>query len=276
VCNLDCAFCPGTSRKAGFMDLAMFEKILNDVKPFSRFLFFHVMGEPLLHPEIDKFLDISDKYGFKVNITTNGTVIEEAKGKILGKPALRLVNFSLHILDEKEEKEADEYLKNVFAFIDDVKGTGTIVCLRLWNIEQKEKRKAARNEYVLNVIKRQFKLEADIEENPTDSNGIKIAENVYVNQATCFDWPDININDLSDKGFCLGLRDQAAILVDGTVVPCCLDSEGAMALGNINKKPFSEIIEGPRAKEIYKGFSERKAVEALCRKCGYRERFGLE
>jgi len=63
------------------------------------------------------------------------------------------------------------------------------------------------------------------------------------------------------------------ILVDGTVVPCCLDGEGVINLGNIHESDFSQIVESERANNIFNGFSRREAVEELCRKCGYRTKF---
>ncbi|MNH32245.1 hypothetical protein D3C79_926750 [compost metagenome] len=58
-------------------------------------------------------------------------------------------------------------------------------------------------------------------------------------------------------------------------MPCCLDGEGVINLGNVHEKPFSEIVEGERANKIVEGFSRREAVEELCRKCGYRQKFGM-
>src|SRR5690554_4856645 len=102
VCNLACTFCPQTKRKANFIKVDDFTKILNEIQPHTEYIYFHVKGEPLLHPHIDELLDISYEKGFKVNITSNGTLINKAKHKILGKPALRQLNFSLHSFDGHE------------------------------------------------------------------------------------------------------------------------------------------------------------------------------
>jgi radical SAM protein with 4Fe4S-binding SPASM domain len=79
--------------------------------------------------------------------------------------------------------------------------------------------------------------------------------------------------DFGESGFCLGLREQFAVLADGTVVPCCLDRNADMALGNIFKQPINDILEGERARRIVDGFSKRQIAEELCRKCSYRQRF---
>ncbi|MFA5523594.1 MAG: radical SAM/SPASM domain-containing protein [Tissierellales bacterium] len=277
VCNLSCRFCPQTMRPPEFMKLEIFNNILEQIKPYTDYIYFHVKGEPLLHPEIDKFLDLSYEKGFKVNITTNGTLIIKAKDKLLLKPALRQVNFSLHSFDGNDRLEnKDVYINNIISFIKEaIDKTETLISLRLWNLDKDNATnlQRKRNGQILEIIEKSFNLDYKIEEIVIPSRGIKIANRVYLNQDYEFKWPDLKEIEDEGKGFCYGLRNQIAILVDGTVVPCCLDGEGVIKLGNINKTLFSEIIENDRAKSIVNGFSRREAVEELCRKCGYMKRF---
>lgn len=278
VCNLSCSFCPQTRRQPEFMKIETFSNILDQIKPHTDYIYFHVKGEPLLHPEIDKFLDLSYKKGFKVNITTNGTLINRAKDKLMNKPALRQINFSLHSLsgnvgyDHKEE-----YLSNILSFVKEVRNNaGIIISLRLWNLERDNlvNLENKRNHKMLETIEKEFDLSYKIQEKITPGRGIKIADKIYLNQDHEFKWPDLKEEEDDGIGFCYGLRNQVAILVDGTVVPCCLDGEGVINLGNIKDTHFSEIIESERANNIYDGFSRRYAVEEFCRKCGYRKKFG--
>lgn len=274
VCNLNCSFCPKTSRNPAFMGIGLFRKILNEVGDYSKYIYFHVMGEPLMHPELETFLDLSGEYGFFANITTNGTLIGKLKEKIISKQALRLINFSLHSFEANTtDSKIDSYLDEIFAFVREAKNKNPklISCFRLWNVKGNYHHSS--NEYILRKIEKFFAFPHEIKEIPLTGNGIKVSENVYVNQSNFFDWPNSTIADLNSKGFCLGLRDQVAILVDGTVVPCCLDSEGTIKLGNIKETSFTEIINSRRALDLYDGFSTRKLVEPLCRKCGYRSRF---
>ncbi len=269
ACNLSCGFCPKTKRKGAFMDEALFKRALESIKGISEFVYFHVMGEPLLHPKLGEFLDMCGEYGYKVNLTTNGTMLDKA-GTIIGKPALRQVNISLHSNDDSGNKYSEEYLEKIFDFVDKAKST-TLICLRLWNLTDKSE--ASANGAVISAIKARYSPGAVIEDKPTHVRGIKITENVFVNQSKAFEWPDLSRPDISMDGFCYGLREQVAILVDGTVVPCCLDKDGDLNLGNILNDSLEDILSGPRAKAIYDGFSGKKAVEPLCRKCGYRTRF---
>lgn len=273
ICNLSCDFCPETKRRQEFMDLETFTKILDQIKSHTGYIYFHVKGEPLLHPKLDSLLDISYEKGFKVNITTNGTRISKVSDKLINKPALRQVSFSLHSFDGNYNET--DYFNDIFDFIEASKQTPLLVSLRLWNLDGDNKinLKKERNRKMLNMIENEFELDYKIEEKVLPGKGIKIADKVYLNQDHKFKWPDLKEEEDDGIGFCYGLRDQVAILVDGTVVPCCLDGEGIIKLGNIHNTTFKNIIEGKRAKDIYDGFSNRQAVEELCRKCGYRKKF---
>ncbi|MHA0856116.1 radical SAM/SPASM domain-containing protein [Paenibacillus sp. CMAA1364] len=277
VCNLACSFCPQTKRQANFIKIDAFTKILDEIKPHTDYIYFHVKGEPLLHPKIDQLLDLSHERGFKVNITTNGTLLHKAKHKIMMKPALRQLNFSLHSFDGHEgSTNKEEYVYSVLNFAKEaVEKSDVLVSLRLWNLTEDNMTNLERNRnrQILQWIETEFNLDFKIEEKVAPGSGVKIAKQIYLNQDHEFKWPDLKEEEDLGPGFCHGLRNQAGILVDGTVIPCCLDGEGVINLGNINQKPFSEIIEGERANNLYDGFSRREVVEELCRKCGYRKRF---
>ncbi|MCX7921503.1 MAG: radical SAM protein [Clostridia bacterium] len=274
ICNLSCEFCPKTERKAEFMSRELFERIVSQIKDYTKYIYFHVKGEPFLHPDIGAFLDLCKRYGCRVNITTNGILIDKVGDTLLTKPALRQVNFSLHSFESNASKHSiDDYLDKIFRFIAQSKTlkTGLQISLRLWNLSETGSNES--NRYILERIEKEFALPYKIREELTPCNGMKVAENVFLNQASTFKWPDTADSGIEGRGFCYGLRDQVAILVDGTVVPCCLDGEGVIGLGNIKEQDFAEIIESSRAKNIYEGFSRREVVEDLCRKCSYRIRF---
>lgn len=277
ICNLSCSFCPPTERKAQFLDIEKFRQILDEIRPYTKHIYFHVKGEPLLHTKIDQLLDISHEEGFKVNITTNGTLLHKAIPKLEEKPALRQINFSLHSFEgHSGSKNRLAYIQSVLGFAKKMAASGVIISLRLWNLnkghETNEEKKI--NREALGIIETEFKLDQQIKEKVVPGSGLKLAERIYLNQDHQFDWPSLDAEEDDGVGFCHALRNQAGILVDGTVIPCCLDGEGVLKLGNIYQQSFSEIINGERATNIYDGFSRRIAVEELCRKCGYRKKFG--
>lgn len=277
VCNLACSFCPPTQRAKGLIKVEQFEKVLDQIRPHTKYIYLHVKGEPLLHPRIDQLLDAAHERGFKVNITTNGTLIKKQREKLLGKPALRQMNFSLHSFDGHEGSEnREKYLGDILAFVREAREHNVIFSYRLWNLQRDDQTDVDRrkNAETLEILEKEYGLDFKIEERVEPGKGVKIAPNIYLNQDHEFKWPSLLEPEYTGKGFCHALRSQAAVLVDGTVVPCCLDGEGVIKLGNVNEQSFSEIVESERANNLVEGFSRREAVEELCRKCGYRQKFG--
>ena len=274
VCNLKCTFCPVTKRLPMFMDTAAFTRILDQIRPYAGYCCLHVKGEPLLHPDIGEFLDIAYDKSIKVNITTNGTLISQVKDKLISKSALRQVNFSLHSFDANPGSiSKEEYMSDILSFAKQARANSNIlVSLRFWNLDDKDT-ESIKNRELYRIIEREFCLPYSILEKSINSRGIEISDGIYINRNHLFQWPDLNEKEDSCMGSCYGLRDQIAILADGTVVPCCLDGEGVIDLGNIYKTDFASILESDRVRNITDGFQKKTAVEELCRKCGYRKRF---
>lgn len=279
VCNLACSFCPRTLRRPAFMGLGTFSKIIDEITPYTDYVYFHVKGEPMLHPEIGTFIRLCGEKGLKVNITTNGTLIEKVKDKLVNQVALRQINFSLHSLDKNELMgNIKDYLSSIFEFTNYMSdNTNTIIAFRLWNIlkDGSKPNGNINNQPIIEEIEKEFCLPFKIQNRMMLDRGIKLKGRVYLNFDYEFQWPEVKSMDEDTRGFCYGLKNQVAILVDGTVVPCCLDGEGVIDLGNIHERSFSEILGSERASRIYEGFSRREVTEELCRRCDYRRRFGL-
>lgn len=271
VCNLSCNFCPKTSRKYEFMQEDAFEKIIKSIKGYTEHVYFHLMGEPLLNKNLKRFLEISGENGLKVNITTNGTLINEVKDVLINSTSLRQINISLHSFEANDhERDFNDYLNNIINFIKEVSDNTDIICsLRLWNLDGKYKGSNNMNIDIFNILQEEFNLGIDLHEVFKEKNSFKLRNRVYISMGEKFKWPSLNEEELGERAFCYGLRDQIGILVDGTVVPCCLDSEGSIPLGNIFTQDLDSIINCDRATAIYNGFSGRKAVEDLCKKCGF-------
>ncbi|MDY3207002.1 radical SAM protein [Clostridium baratii] len=276
VCNLSCNFCPKTSRKLQFMDEESFKKVIESIKPYTDYIYLHLMGEPFLNKNLERFLDIAYENGLKVNITTNGTLINKVKDILINAKSLRQVNISLHSFEANDsEVKLEEYVSNICDFILDANENSNIICsMRLWNMDSKELKACNElNRDIISMLEEGLKIPFSLKEKLLESNGIKIRKNIYLNMAEKFEWPNIDKDNEDTEIFCYGLRDQIGILVDGTVVPCCLDSEGNINLGNIFENSLGEILEDDRAKNIYDGFSRRCAVEDLCKRCGYAKRY---
>lgn len=277
ICNLKCSFCPTTKRKAEHMTLANFKHILQEIKPYSKYIYLHVKGEPLFHPNLSEMLEVAKKEDFFVNITTNGALICNSSELLLGEYSPRQINFSLHSFDGKLESiDYNNYLDNIMNFTEkSLLKNQTYISLRLWNFNRDDGDSILQkgNRYILDKIEKKFNLDYKISELLVPGKGLKIVDKLYINSDMEFRWPELSDTHYEEAGFCYGLRNQIAILVDGAVVPCCLDGEGVINLGNVFQESFKNIIESERAQAIYEGFSNNRAVEELCKKCQFKEKF---
>ncbi len=267
VCNLSCPFCHKTKRDKRFMSEREFREVIQRIKPYTDFIYLHVMGEPLLHRKLDLFLDICEEFGIKANITTNGVLIDRWSEVLSEKRSLRQINFSLHSFEVNLcPKSREQYLNDIISFVSRAQQKGIYSCFRLWNLKEGREDK---NLFVLEALERAFRLPKPLEAGLIPGNGMTLAPYVYLQQEREFIWPDRNGEDRFLSGGCFALRDHIGILADGTVVPCCLDSEGDLAIGNLFETDLGDILASPRAAGMKEGFQKKQVVESFCRSCGW-------
>ena len=259
ICNLDCLFCPKTAREKRSLSLAEFDVLTEKLRGKIKFLYFHLMGEPLLHRHLPAFITSAREKGFVPVLTTNGTLLSRAQAVMDARPYKMQV--SLHSHEGNGKENLGQYVDEVMRFAMEAASKGVIMVLRLWNQGGYEKE----NERLLDMV-------AEYVPRPWTScqSGWKLTENIFIEYGRMFEWPeDGKPENGAEDAFCYALRNQIGVLVDGTVVPCCLDSAGALALGNLFEQSLDEVLASPRAKAIYDGFTKHQAVEPLCRRCGY-------
>ena len=269
VCNMNCSFCHGTSREPRLMSLGEFARVTANLKGITEYLYFHLLGEPLSHPLLPIFIEHAARCGFKVALTTNGTLLKE-KGEqlLLTKPYK--INISLHSF-ERDSREAHlAYVNSCLDFADRASESGILVVLRLWNLSKDgvENGSSQSNDAVIEALRARF---GDFESG--SARGFRIKDKLHIEYGERFEWPDLAAPDNGERVFCYGLRDHFGILSDGSVVPCCLDADGVMTLGNIFENDIRDILKCDRATSIRAGFDKKLASEPLCRHCGYATRF---
>lgn len=266
ICNLKCKFCPDTNREKEYMTVENFEAIIEKIYNYTNIVCLHVKGEPLLHNDLEEILKILEKYNLKANITTNGTLLKNKLDIIKNSKSIRQINISLHSITQNDITY-NEYLKNVFESVEELKNV--IISYRLWNLLKIEKNDI--NNKIIKEIETYYKM-SNLKEKLAESEFLKVKENVFINQDIEFTWPDINRENIIEKGKCLALKEQVAILVDGTVVPCCLDNNGDIQLGNILDETLEEILNKPKSIEIKKNFEKKIITCKLCKTCGFLKR----
>ncbi|MFI3227011.1 MAG: radical SAM protein [Clostridia bacterium] len=265
VCNLSCNFCPKTSRIAKFMSVENFLYIAKEVKKHSDYIYLHVKGEPLFHKNLAEILQICEDLSLKVCLTTNATLLKEQKELLLSSNSIHKLHISLHSFEASDiNLTLEDYLQNI---VDLIEKSTFITVLRLWNDGGMDDL----NENICKMLKNSLNLDFDILKNM--EKNIKIRQKCYVEFGEKFSWANINGEVINESGFCYGLRDQIAILVDGTVVPCCLDNDGVINLGNIYKNSLEDIYLSELSQNIVSNFSNRKLYHKLCTTCGFIRRF---
>lgn len=274
-CNLRCSFCAASSRPKRTMGPAAFAEVLARIQGYTRHLSLHVLGEPLLHPRFEQILALCHTHGMQVNLTTNGTLVDRHRQTLLTAPALRQISLSLHSLNTMDRDTARQRLGEIIVLAREAsRSTALYTSLRLWNMQPATPAEDdGANRWLLEELAVAF---GGVPLDPgmlRGGRGIRLADRVFLNPEPQFQWPHPSMPERGRYGYCLGLRDHLAILVDGTVAPCCLDGEGHLALGNIFTQSLADILGGPRAVRMREGFGHQWLVEPLCRRCSYRERF---
>ncbi len=273
ICNLQCSFCPVVEREKDVMSLEKFQAILSQAAPLADQVCLHVMGEPLGHPEFPAFVSIAEDRKVLLQITTNGTLLDENRKQALLSPAIRQINFSMQAFSDNFPNSAPEtHWRKVLEF---AKMASSLrpelyINFRLWNLGNENQ---SINEAFITFLESELHLEISRKIDPALQKSKKLLGRLYLHFDSRFDWPIESKRENSEVGYCYALNNHVAILSSGTVVPCCLDKEATLKLGNCLEQTLEEILESTRAKKIRDGFAKGKAVESLCQRCDYSSRF---
>lgn len=252
ACNLSCTFCIKNKRHIKYLNMDEFKIVLEKIKPYTDYLYFHVLGEPLMHPLINELINEASG-NFNVQITTNGYLID----KIKDNSNIRQVNISLHSFDNKYNISLDDYMNNILNTVDSLIYKNTYITLRLWVNNDNQDR-------MIKIINEHYNCNVDL-----ISDSFKINKYLYIKKFKKFIWPDLDNDYYEESGTCYAIRDHIGILVDGTIIPCCLDSKGIINLGNIYDENLNDILKSERINVMLKGFCEHKKKEDLCKHCNF-------
>ncbi len=275
ICGLSCSFCPPKLQPSKTMSLEFFEKILGELQGKTKELSFHVMGDPLTLSNLFEYLELAKEYGFMVTLTTSGYYLNRTAFNTLFHSAVRQLNISLNSYNKNSlSLSFDEYMQHVLEACSQKleHHPKPFINLRLWNFDEMCSEEAFNND-LFTRIQKEFSIKLDIQniykERP---KSIRLASKVLLHFDSYFEWPSLN-SEHESHASCYGLKSHIGILVDGSVVPCCLDSDGIINLGNLHTNSLDDILHSKRALAIREGFDKNRAVEELCKKCSYKDRF---
>lgn len=261
-CNLSCSFCSKTSKPKRTMTIEEFKNIISKIKSYTDYIYLHVKGEPLLHKDLKEFLKIAEENDLKVNLTTNGTLFSQRVDDLKNSKALKKVNFSLH-----SENNYPNYFENIFQSVDKLPKDITVI-YRLWTLSNSTLDKKSTE--IVEKLKDYYNLSPQIVDKLYKEQNVKISSNIYVDKDNEFIWP--TVTEEKSNGYCHALKTHLGILVDGTVVPCCLDASGIINLGSIYTDTLENIMTTERYRKLKKSFQDHKPSEALCASCTYKNK----
>lgn len=259
ACNLDCPFCT-IAKGNSFMSMKDFDDYTDQIKEYTDYIYLHVLGEPLLHPQFDEFLNILDEKELKLQLVSNGVLLDKHPD-LLSHKCLRKLSVSIHSVNSVDVPES--YFETIDRLIEEEHSCS--VELRFYDLKNLDEK--IRNYH--DSLKKRYPF---IQTSRPDS--FKLKEKTYVYYEELFRWPDMNDEELPEEGLCHGISEQLAILSDGTVTSCCLDPRGINAFGNLKKDPLKKILESDKYLKAYDDLMAHKLSLSLCRHCSYRLRFG--
>jgi radical SAM protein with 4Fe4S-binding SPASM domain len=275
ICNLQCSFCPPVEREKKMMSLETFQSVISQVASLTDQVTLHLMGDPLVHPKLEQFLKICSDSQVPVFLVTNGVLMNEVKEGLLLDPIIRQVNFSLHSFhDNYGNKDPGIYLGKIFKFTERafVERPELYINYRLWNLDE-PLGVGLQNRSMLDRVCSQFNFAFDQNIDVRKNKSVRIKNRLHLHFDTEFTWPALDLPILGERGTCYGLSSHFGVLADGTVVPCCLDKEGKIPLGNVKEESIEAILGNEKAQKILTGFKNNKLVEKLCQRCNYITRF---
>jgi radical SAM protein with 4Fe4S-binding SPASM domain len=275
VCGLRCSFCPTKELPNETMDLDFFESLIQEAKGFTREIACHVVGDPLTLPNLEQYLDIIHKYKMKAMLTTSGYFMKKHTFETLFHPAVKQINVSLNAFNKNDTSISfEQYMKPILNLCHEkVKQEKELfINLRMWNLDEIMSEESF-NQELFNVLEQEFKVELDLENlNPKEKKSIRLENKVLLHFDNYFEWPSLK-NKNYGHGTCQGLDSHLGILANGDVVPCCLDNDAVMKLGNVKEASLKEIVHGTRATDMRDGFKVGNCSEEMCLKCSYKDRF---
>ncbi|MFT7824834.1 MAG: radical SAM/SPASM domain-containing protein [Sulfurimonas sp.] len=275
VCGLSCSFCPAKNLAAVQMDLYFFESVVSQAKAYTKEIACHVVGDPMTLGNLSDYLDIIHKHGLKAVLTTSGYFLKKQSISTLFHPSVKQINISLNAYNKNETSlTLEQYIKPVLALCNEKlqREEELFINLRIWNLDEMMSEKGF-NQTLFDLFSKAYDIPLDLDEiYLARPRSIRLASKVLLHFDKYFEWPSLT-NPVYGDGTCQGLQSHIAILASGKVVPCCLDCDGVIELGDLHQKSLKDILTAPRAQNMINGFKEGKAIEVLCQKCSYKERF---
>ncbi|MGL2624995.1 radical SAM/SPASM domain-containing protein [Helicobacter pylori] len=266
ICGLQCGFCPNPKNIRGVMPLELFEKVCKEAAPLTPIITLHVLGDPCKLKNLNRYLNAAKRFSLKVDLVTSGVYLHNFE--TLLQDAIYQISISLDAgLDNHNKLNQHRYIQKILEFCryKFEKNSEVFLNLRIQDgtLEKHQ-----------NLIKPFLEsFECVSLENLKSQGRVRLFKKSFLNIQKTFKWPDLNapnpLNQESKIPYCYGLIKQIAILSNGVVVPCCMDTQAHINLGDLNHTPLKDVLNSQKAMAIKTHFLKGEALEPLCQNCSY-------
>ncbi|GAA7511895.1 radical SAM/SPASM domain-containing protein [Helicobacter pylori] len=266
ICGLQCSFCPNPKNIRGVMPLELFEKVCKEAAPLTPIITLHVLGDPCKLKNLNRYLNAAKRFSLKVDLVTSGAYLHNFE--TLLQDAIYQISISLDAgLDNHNKLNQHRYIQKILEFCRYKCEKNSEVFLNL-RIQDGTLDKHQ------NLIKPFLEsFECVSLEGLKSQSRVRLFKKSFLNIQKTFKWPNLNaqnpLNQESKIPYCYGLIKQIAILSNGVVVPCCMDTQAHISLGDLNHTPLKNILNSQKAMAIKTHFLKGEALELLCKNCSY-------
>jgi radical SAM protein with 4Fe4S-binding SPASM domain len=271
-CPMRCEMCPRThrmSRPLGYMARAVYERIIDQAAGSTSKVFLHHFGDSLVHPEIGPYIAYAASRGIGTYLSANPVLLTPGRIRAL----------------------VDNHLTELVLSLDGITGE-TSAAVRgkaAGNVALAEQRVRALLDYrrevgtqtphVIMQIVRQRQNKHEVNAWLRKWRAVDGVDQVKVKSYIAWDGRDEAIERLRPEPrlerapvACDKPWSSVTVLWDGTVVPCCFDFDGLLALGDLARESLAEIWHGERAKALRRAHRDGDLSSVtLCAKCKDKE-----
>jgi hypothetical protein len=247
------------------MDLDFFESLIIQAKAYTKEIACHVMGDPLTLTNLSEYLDIIHTHGLKAILTTSGYFLKKHSYDTLFHPCVKQINISLNSFNKNDTSFTfEQYITPVLLLCQEKlkREEELFVNLRVWNLDDSMSERNF-NEILFTKLSNVFGVRVELrsiyKERP---KSLRLASKIRIHFDNYFEWPSLKNRDYGD-GTCQGLESHIAILANGKVVPCCLDCDGIIELGDLHENSLESIVTSSRASEMLNGFKEKQPATPI-------------
>lgn len=308
ACNFTCDYCPIDQqiRKKMIMPTDFARRVIDQITEnnLSKFLTFHLMGEPFLHKDLCQLVGYAEAQGLKVRLLTNGSLLKRKLNQELFEKRLTRLEISFRTPIDSSFKLRlrrgslifEEYIHLVKDLIEEKiqKKARTEICIKLF-IQSYAAALKLGNPYK-HLTSRESNMEiARLFQTHTLNMARKYGlstekwEKVHIRirngEYPIFPGINIGFSRIQDfwvrkqrgerkecypafvGGCSAGFRDDFGILANGDVTTCCLDYDEKNVIGNLQNQSLMEVLESAEAKRIQRSFRWFIPPTQFCREC---------